>query len=75
MDLHVLLPRLMPRAITWAEALAADVASRGDALDGSGLSDARTMGVQRAGSIRVLMVDRLPLPSDSELRAAALQTG
>jgi len=75
MDLQTLLPRLIPRAITWAEVIAADVASRGAALDVSGLSDARTVGVQRANSIRVLMVDRLPLPSDSELQAAALQTG
>ena len=75
MDLQTLLPRLIPRAITWAEVIAADVASRGAALDVSCLSDARTLGVQRADSIRVLMVDRLPLPSDSELQAAALQTG
>ena len=74
MDLHVLLHRLIPRAIAWAEVLAADVASRGEVLDASGLSDARTVGVQRADRIRVLMVDRLPLPSDFELRAAALQT-
>ena len=75
MDLQTLLPRLMPRAITWAEVAAADVASRGAASDASGLSDARTVGVQRADSIRVLMVDCLPLPLDAELRAAALQTG
>ena len=55
--------------------VATDVASRGAALDASGLSDARTVGVQRADSIRVLMVERLPLPSDTELRTAALQTG
>ena len=75
MDLQALLPRLMPRAITWAEAVAADVAARGSVLDASNLSDARPMGVQRPESIRVLMVDHLPFPSDAELRAAALQTG
>lgn len=75
MDLQSLLPRLMPRAIAWAEAVAADVAARGSALDASNLSDARTMGVQQPESIRVLMVDHLPFPSDAELRAAALQTG
>ena len=75
MDLQSLLPRLMPRAIAWAEAVAADVAARGTALDASSLSDARTTGVQQSESIRVLMVDHLPLPSDAELRAAAQQTG
>ena len=75
MDLRVLLPRLMPRAIAWAELLAAEVASKGMPLDTSGLSVARMVGVQRASSIRVLMVDRLPLPDDPELRAVALHTG
>ena len=75
MDLPALLPLLIPRAITWAEAVAADATARGAALDLSSLSDARTMGVQRPESIRVLMVDHLPFPSDAELRAAALQTG
>ena len=75
MDLRVLLPRLMPRAIAWAEFLAADVASKGERLDHSGVTIARIVGVQNAGSIRVLMVDRLPLPKDSELQAAALHTG
>ena len=75
MDLQILLPRLVPRATAWAELLAADVASTGEPLGASGLSDARTVGVQRPDRIRVLMVDRLPLPPDSELREAALQTG
>ena len=75
MDLRLLLPRLMPGAIAWAEALAAEVASEGHALDASGLSDARTVGVRKAEDIRVLMVDRLPLPSDSDLRTAALHAG
>ena len=74
MDLRALLPRLTPRAIAWAESLAADVASRGTPLDPSGLLDARIVGVQKAESIRVLMVDRLPLPTDPGLQAAALQT-
>ena len=75
MDLQALLPRLMPRAITWAEEVAVDVASRGSALGESSLSDARTMGVQRPESIRVLMVEHLPLPPDAELRSAAQQIG
>ena len=75
MDLRLVLPRLMPRAIAWAEAVAAQVASAGTPLDASGLSDAKIVGVRNPGKIRVSMVDRLPLPPDPELRAAALQTG
>ena len=75
MKLRVLLPILMPRAVEWAEAIAVDVALTGKPLDASGLSDTRTVGVQRAGSIRVSIVDRLPLPSDSELRAAWTSDG
>lgn len=74
MDLHDL-PRLMPRAVAWAEVVAAHVASTGEPLDASGLSDAKTVGVQRPERVRVLMVDHLPLPSDSDLQAAALETG
>lgn len=47
----------------------------GKPLNASGLRDAKAVGVRTPGSIRVLMVDRLPLPSDAELRVAALQTG
>lgn len=75
MDLQTLLPRLLPRAVAWAEAVAADVALRGEALNASDLADATTVGVQRPENIRVLMVDRLPLPPDPELQAAAVQTG
>ena len=74
MDLHDL-PRLIPRAIAWGEAVAAHVASIGEALDASALSDAKTVGVQMPEKIRVLMVDSLPRPSDPELQAAALQAG
>lgn len=75
MELKLSLPRLMPRAIAWAEAVAAHVASAGEPLDASGLSDAKVVGVQESGRIRVLMVDDFPLPSDPELHAAVLQTG
>ena len=74
MDLRDL-ARLMPRAVAWAEEMAAHVASAGEPLDASALTDAKAVGVQRPENVRVLMVGRLPLPSDSELQAAALQTG
>lgn len=47
----------------WGESLAEDVACKGMPLDGSGLSVAKSVGVQRGGGIRVLMVDRLEIPT------------
>lgn len=75
MDLPALLPQLMPRAIAWAEAVAADVATQGEALDASRLADATSVGVRVPEKIRVLMIDHLPLPEDPALRAAAIETG
>ena len=75
MNLQALLPRLLPQAVAWAEAVAADVVARGRGLSALRLVDARAVGVQRPENIRVLMVDRLPLPADPELQAAAVHTG
>jgi hypothetical protein len=75
MDLQALLPQLMTRAIAWAEAVAADVATQGEALDASRLADATTVGVRLPEKVRVLMVDHLPLPEDPALRAAAIESG
>jgi hypothetical protein len=75
MNLQTLLPLLMPRAIAWAEAVAADVAARGEALTSSALGDAVAVGVRLPDKIRVLTIEQLPLPEDLELRAAAIQTG
>ena len=65
----------MPRAIKWVETVAADVAAAGRPLNASGLRIARAVGVRRPASVRLLTVDHIPLPSDPELRAAALLTG
>jgi hypothetical protein len=75
MDLQALLPLLMPRAIAWAEAVAADAMARGETLSPSASDDAKTVGVCRPDKVRVLTVDHLPLPEHPELRAAAFQTG
>jgi hypothetical protein len=67
MDLRTVLPILLPSAIRWAEARASEVEQ--------GISLARAVGVIRPELIRIALVDRLPLPEDPQLRAAALQTG
>jgi hypothetical protein len=75
LNLQSLLPRLLPPAVAWAEAVAADVVAIGTTLSPSDLAVASAVGVKSPEHIRVLMVDRLPMPPDPELQAAALQAG
>jgi hypothetical protein len=74
-DLAAVLPRLLPRAIVWAELHSAEIQATGVSLNPSGLAIARAVGVVHAEHIRVSIVPSLPLPEDPELRDAALQSG
>ncbi len=69
------LPRLLPKAIAWVEAQAAWVANSGRTLDNSEVQLARRLGVAQPERVRVALVEALPLPTDPELRAVAIQTG
>ncbi len=75
LDLAAALPALLPRAIAWAEAQAGSVLECGAPLDEAGLALARSVGVKNPENTRVSVVDRLPVPSDPELRAAAIHAG
>ena len=75
MDLNTDLPLLLPDAIAWAEVCAKEVAENGSALTEMEMNLAWSVGVQRPEFIRVAIVDKMPLPEDPVLRAAALQTG
>ena len=75
MDLLQDLPLLMPSAIAWAETCAREVAERGSPLSEAELAIARAVGVAKPELIRIATVERLPLPEESQLRAAAVQTG
>jgi hypothetical protein len=74
-DLRAALPRLLPKAIAWAEERANKIVRSGAPLDDHGLTIARRVGGARPELIRVALVDQLPFPSDPELRQAALATG
>ncbi len=74
-DLRILLPQLLPRAISWAETVAAEVATSGTPLSDDGLSVASSVEVSHPSRVRILMVDRFPKPSDPELQTAASQAG
>lgn len=75
LDLAAELPRLLPRVIEWAEAQAAEALTKGVPLTESEVPLARAVGVRRPELVRVAGVPSLPLPSDPELRSAALQSG
>ena len=74
-DLRSALPFLLPKAITWAEERAAEIAASGMPLDHKGISLAQRVGVAHPELIRILMVSQLPLPPDPQLQQAALASG
>lgn len=75
MDLKAALPHLLPKAISWAEAEAAQGAAVGRELIGRERDLAQKVGVAHPERIRVVTVAALPMPTDPPLRAAAEQTG
>ena len=71
-DLDARLPELLPKAIAWAEAVAARVDAVGAPLPEPYLAVTRRVGVSHPERIRVATVEEMPLPDDPELRAVAL---
>jgi hypothetical protein len=63
--------RLAPLACEWAKAQEASILEHGVPLTADQTADARRAGVRDPGRIRVLVVDRIPLPEDKELADAA----
>jgi hypothetical protein len=63
--------RLAPLACQWAKAQEAYVLKHGVPLNRAQLADARRAGVEDEGRVRILVVDRIPLPEDRELADAA----
>ena len=74
-DLQAALPRLLPRAIAWAEEREAEIIHNGVPLNATDVAVARSVGVVSPELIRVLLVQQVPLPEDAELREAAQLTG
>ena len=75
MDLRAALPFLLPKAIAWAEEEALRVATSGRPLTDDEITLARKVGVAKPDLIRIQSCDRLPMPQDLSLQAAAVQTG
>lgn len=71
---HDTFDQLLPVACEWAQAQEEVILSRGTPLDGRYTADAQRVGVQDTGRVRILVVDRMPLPEDEALAAAARGT-
>jgi hypothetical protein len=63
--------RLAPLASEWAKTQEAYILEHGVPLSKNQIADARRAGVNDPGRVRVLVVDRIPLPDDKELADAA----
>ena len=66
--------RLLPLAYEWAKTQEQFILARGTPLDDRYTSDAERLGINDITRIRVLVVDRVPLPENEELANAARQT-
>lgn len=75
MDLRTALPNLLPKAISWAEFEASRGLGIGRPLQEREREFARKVGVMYPDKIRLIAVEKLPMPTDPPLRAAAEQTG
>ena len=63
--------RLTPLASQWARVQEAYILQHGVPLTAAQMADARRVGVQDPERVRVLVVDRIPLPESKELAVAA----
>lgn len=69
------LPRILPLAVAWAEVRSAEILRHGETLTPAERDLAVRMGVADSDRIRLQLVDRLPVPEDPMLAAAAASTG
>jgi hypothetical protein len=74
-DLAAALPRLMPKAIAWAEARSTEITRSGVPLTNLELRIAHLVGVQQPERVRILQVREIAQPEDPELRQAVVATG
>jgi hypothetical protein len=66
---------LLPLAYHWVKEQEEFVLARGNPLGPRHTHDANLVGVQDSARVRVLVVDRIPLPEDPELAKASKRIG
>ena len=67
--------KLLPIAVQWAKAQEAFVLRHGSSLSQRHMTDAKLAGIKDPGRVRVLVVDRIPLPEDPSLAEASKRVG
>jgi hypothetical protein len=65
---------LLPLAFQWAKAQEQLILTRGASLGPQHTDDARRVGVQDCSRVKLLVVDRIPLPDNEALAEAARRT-
>jgi hypothetical protein len=66
--------RLLPKACKWARIQEEFILARGTPLGPRHTADAERVGVRDLSRVRLLVVDRMPVPEDHELAGAARRT-
>jgi hypothetical protein len=73
-EFALMLPKLLPRALLWAEAQSRNICLlRGEPLVPAGVTLAKTVGVTHPDRIRLWVVPQIPAPEDPDLRRFALE--
>src|SRR5205823_9149344 len=67
--------KLLPIAVQWAKKQEEFVLKHGNLLSSRHIADAALSGVTNPARIRVLVVDRIPLPDDPDLAEASKRIG
>ncbi len=67
--------KLLPIAVQWAKAQEAFVLKHGSSLSARHIGDAKLAGIKEPARVRVLVVDRIPLPDDPSLAEASKRVG
>jgi hypothetical protein len=75
MNNDALLKLILPDAITWVEYQSTFISAIGLPLNSRQMDIAKRVGVTELHKVRLLMTDRIPLPSSGVLRETGLRTG
>ena len=67
--------QIFPHAFAWYESLEADYCGQGRVLSTEEIEFARRVGVANPESVRVIILETFPMPTDADLLAEALRFG
>lgn len=75
MDLHELLPVIVPRAIAWAKDQEAEIYRLGAPLSAVGITIAQRVGVLEPTRVRLQVVQAIPMPEDPVMARIVVERG